>query len=134
MFKKISLLCEKHKIIFCLEANAKIYKTKYLTHTSDAINLAKKINNNYFKINLDLGTIIANKENFNSLIKKNLNLIGHVQISSPHLKNLLKYKTKIKLFIKSLKKSGYKNVVSVEMLKSKNNNLTKVNKILNLLN
>ena len=51
-----------------------------------------------------------------------------------HLKNLLKYKTKIKLFIKSLKKSGYKNVVSVEMLKSKNNNLTKVNKILNLLN
>ena len=38
------------------------------------------------------------------------------------------------LFIKSLKKSGYKNVVSVEMLKSKNNNLTKVNKILNLLN
>ena len=134
MFKKISLLCEKHKIIFCLEANAKIYKTKYLTHTSDAINLVKKINNNYFKINLDLGTIIANKENFNSLIKKNLNLIGHVQISSPHLKNLLKYKTKIKLFIRSLKKLGYKKVVSVEMLKNKNNNLTNVNKILNLLN
>ena len=133
MFKKISLLCEKHKIIFCLEANAKIYKTKYLTHTSDAINLAKKINNNYFKINLDLGTIIANKENFNNIIKKNLDLIGYVQISSPQLKNLLQYKKKIKLFIKTLKKSGYKNVVSVEMLKNRNN-LIKVNKILNLLN
>ena len=133
MFKRISLLCIKHKITFCLEAIAKIYKTKYLTHTRDAINLVKKIENDYFRINLDLGTIISNKENFNILIKKNLNLIGHVQISSPHLKNLLKYKTKIKLFIKSLKKLGYKNVVSVEMLKGKNNNLTKVSKILNLL-
>ena len=134
MFKSISLLCRKHKITFCLEANAEIYKTKYLTHTSDVINLVKKIKNDYFKINLDLGTIIANKENFDILIKKNLNLIGHVQISSPHLKNLLKYKTKIKLFIRSLKKLGYKKVVSVEMLKNKNNNLTNVNKILNLLN
>ena len=134
MFKRISLLCIKHKVTFCLEANAEIYKTKYLTHTSDAINLAKKIKSDYFKINLDLGTIIANKENFDILIKKNLNLIGHVQISSPHLKNLLKYKTKIKLFIRSLKKLGYKKVVSVEMLKNKNNNLTNVNKILNLLN
>ena len=133
MFKKISLLCNKYKITFCLEANPKIYKTKYLTHTTDSINLAKKINNDYFKINLDLGTIIANKENFNNIIKKNLDLIGHVQISSPQLKNLLQYKKKIKLFIKTLKKSGYKNVVSVEMLKNRNN-LIKVNKILNLLN
>ena len=60
-------------------------------------------------------------------------MIGHVQISSPQLKNLLQYKKKIKLFIKTLKKSGYKNVVSVEMLKN-TNNLIKVNKILNLLN
>ena len=47
---------------------------------------------------------------------------------------MLKYKTKIKLFIKSLEKSGYKKVISVEMLKNKNNNLTNVKKILNLLN
>ena len=42
MFKKISSISEKNKITFCLEANPKIYGTKYLTHTIDAIKLVQK--------------------------------------------------------------------------------------------
>ena len=134
MFSKISKLCMKYKICFCLEANPKIYKTKYLTHTSNSIDLVKKINNQYFKINLDLGTIIANKENFEVIIKNNLKFIGHVQISSPHLKNLLYHKEKINLFIKTLRNLGYKKVLSFEMLRNNNNNLEVIKKILEYKN
>ena len=101
-----------------------------MTHTNDSINLVKKINNKYFKINLDLGTIIANKENFKLIIKNNLKFIGHVQISSPYLKNLLYYKKKIDVFIKTLQNLGYKKVISFEMLKNNKNNLKVIKKIL----
>ena len=130
MFSKIASLCMKYKVYFCLEANPKIYKTKYLTHTNDSINLVKKINNRYFKINLDLGTIIANKENFKLIIKNNLKFIGHVQISSPYLKNLLYYKKKIDVFVKTLQNLGYKKVISFEMLKNNKNNLKVIKKVL----
>ena len=130
MFTKIAHQSKKHKVCFCLEANPKIYKTKYLTHTSNSIDLVKKINNPYFKINLDLGTVISNKENYEAIIKKNLNYIGHVQVSSPHLKNLTNFKKKIDLFIKTLHNSGYKKVISFEMLRNKKNNFKVIKKIL----
>jgi len=94
----------------------------------------KKINNKHFKINLDLGTIIANKENFGTIIKNNLKFIGHVQISSPYLKNLLYHKKKINLFIKTLRNLGYKKVLSFEMLRNNNSNLEVIKKILKFKN
>ena len=133
MFKKISLISEKYKIIFCLEANPKIYGTEYLTHTTDAIKLAKKINSRYFKVNLDLGTIISNNENVNYLLKNYMKFFAHAQISSPGLKNLLKYKKKIKYFLKILSNYKYNKVVSIETLKKNRNNYQYIRNLLNLI-
>ena len=134
MFKKISLLCEKNKIIFCLEANPKIYGTKYLTHTLDAIKLAKKIDNKYFRVNLDLGTIISNKENIEYLLKNYLIYFAHAQISSPYLINLLKYKKQIKIFLDKLSKYKYKKVISIETLRQNKNNLDYIKNIIKIIN
>lgn len=136
MFKflrKISLLCKKYKVILCLEANPKIYKTEYLTKTCEAINFVKKIKSKYIKLNLDLGTVIANKEKLNLIIKKNLKLIGHVQISSPYLKNLIDYKLKIKKLIYYLNIYNYKKKISIEMLAEKKNNVEKIKKIFKII-
>ncbi len=133
MFKKISLLSKKNKITFCVEANPEIYGTKYLTHTIDAIKLAKKINNRYFKVNLDLGTIISNNEDLDFLLKNYLKYFGHAQISSPYLTNLLKYKKSIKFFINKLNKYRYKKIISIETLKRKKNNLNYIKNIIKFL-
>lgn len=133
MFRKIALVSKKNKIIFCVEANPQIYGTKYLTHTIDAINLAKKINNPFFKVNLDLGTIISNNENIDFLLGNYLNYFGHAQISSPYLTNLLRYKKFIKIFIRKLKKYKYKKTVSIETLRNKKNNLIYINNIIKFL-
>ena len=133
MFKKIALFSEKNKIIFCIEANPKIYGTKYLTHTLDAIKLSKKINNKYLKVNLDLSTIISNNENIDFLLKNYLHYFAHAQISSPHLINLLKYKKDIKIFLKKLSKYKYKKVTSIETLRQSKNNLKYIRDILKLI-
>ena len=133
MFKKISLISEKNKIIFCIEANPRIYGTKYLTHTIDAINISKKINNKFFKVNLDLSTVISNNENIDYLLKNYLNFFGHAQISTPNLVNLLRYKKDIAIFLRKLKKYSYKKVVSIETLRQEKNNLNYIKNIIELI-
>ena len=59
----------KKKIYFCIEANPKLYNCEYLNHTKDAIKLVKQINSKFFRLNLDLGTIIANKESLKNIIQ-----------------------------------------------------------------
>ena len=120
-FKKISKICEKNKIYFCVEANPKIYDCEYLNYTKEAIKLVKKINSNFFRLNLDLGTIIANRESFKKIIKDNIHLIGHVQISVPYLKDIMLHKKLIKKFIEQLKKNNYQRYISIERLPIKNN-------------
>ena len=136
-FRKISQICKKFKIVFCLEANPKIYNCDYLIQTKDALNIVKQINSNYFKINLDIGTIIANKENLQFINKKNIKYIGHVQISVPYLKSIISkklYLKKIFFVIKMLKKLKYRKNISLETLNLSTGELKKnINYILKLI-
>jgi len=133
MFKKIASISAKYNIIFCIESNPKFYKTTFLTHTKNALYFVKKINSRNLKINLDLGTVTYNKENLDELLEDNINLIGHAQISSPGLRNLLRYKKQTKHFLRKLNNYGYKKVVSVESLGGRYDNYKKVKKILKLI-
>ena len=128
MFKKIASYTNKRKIIFCLEANPKIYKAGYLNYTRDVISIVKKINNKYLKVNLDLSTIISNKENIKKIIKENISIIAHAQISAPYLLDILKYKKKIKELIKLLRLNNYKKNISIEMTKPKKNSYKQIEK------
>ncbi len=128
MFKKIALYTNKKKITFCLEANPKIYKAGYLNYTRDVISIVKKINSRYLKINLDLSTIISNKENIKKIIKENISIIAHAQISAPYLLNVLKYKKEIKELIELLKLNNYKKNISIEMIKPKKNSYKQIEK------
>ena len=131
-FKKISKVCKKYKIYFCIEANPKIYNCEYLNYTKDAIRLVKQINSNFFKLNLDLGTIIANKESFKNIIQEHIKLIGHVQISAPYLKDLMPYKKTVVNFIKELKRNNYQKYISIERLPV-HNNINKLEKNIKLV-
>ena len=136
-FKKISLYCKKLNIVFCLEANPKIYDCDYLIKTRDVLKIVKKINSNYFKVNLDIGTILANKENLKFINKKNLKYIGHVQISVPYLESILSnklYLNKIILIIGMSKKLKYKKNISLETLNLSTSELKKnINQILKII-
>ena len=121
MFKRIALYAKDKKILFCLEANPKIYKAEYLNYTDDVLSIVKKIKNRYLKINLDLSTVISNQENLKKILKENISLIGHVQISVPYLLNILKYKKKIKGLVKLLLLNNYKKNISIEMNRPKKN-------------
>jgi hypothetical protein len=114
--KKIKKIVTKNKITFCIEANPKYYGGDYLTKTSTALKIVKKIHCKFIKLNLDLGTIISNKENFNNIINKNMQYIGHVQLSLPKLKNIKSFLPSFLKYLKLLKEKKYKKAVSIEQL------------------
>ena len=133
-FNIISTFCRQNNVTICLEPNPKIYKSEYLLNTKEAIMLIKKINKKNVLLNFDLGASLANKENVQRLVKSNISYIGHVQISAPKLKNLARYKIKIKKFLKVLKKMNYRKAVSMEVLAQKHNNLINLEKNIKIIN
>ena len=50
---------------FIVGGNSKIYYTDSINTSEEAFNLVEKLNMSIFKVNLDIGTMIENKEKSN---------------------------------------------------------------------
>lgn len=125
-FRGLIKVLNKYKITICIEGNPKIYGGDYILDTHTAIKIVNKLKFKYIKVNLDIGTIIQNKENYRDIITKNLSKIGHVQLSVPRLKSI-NYKISLMLKILNfLEIKGYNKVVSIEQLGNKKNNTKKI--------
>lgn len=112
-FNEIGNYAKDKGVIFSLEANPKIYNTNFINTTKEAIDLVKEIGNDSIKVNLDLGTMIANNEDLNDLID-NIDYINHIHISEPYLAKIEQRKLHSNLK-KLLDKEEYKGFVSIEM-------------------
>lgn len=114
-FKIIGDYAYEHNTVIALEANPAIYNTNYINTTSSAIKLINDIKSKGFKLNLDIGTMIANNENID-VIENNVNLINHVHISEPYLEPI-QQRFLHKLIAKILFANKYDRCISIEMKK-----------------
>lgn len=112
-FSKLGEYAYQHGTVIAMEANPTIYDTDYINTTDEAFALVKELSSQGFMVNLDFGTIIANKENLNS-ISENLDLINHIHISEPYLGIIKERKEHIELK-NILKQKNYSKYVSIEM-------------------
>lgn len=112
-FKELGDYAEKKKTIIAIEPNPTIYGTNFLNTTKEAIEFARKIESKGIKINVDFGTIVENKETLET-IQNNIDLVNHIHISEPNLE-VVKERPEHKKLADILKKSDYKNYISIEM-------------------
>lgn len=112
-FGELGQFAAEHHTVIALEAVPAIYQTNFVNDTATAIGFIKKVGTRGFRLNLDVGTIIANEEDC-GIIKENADLINHVHISEPGLKEIIKREVHEQLssLLKSLYYDGY---ISVEM-------------------
>jgi len=115
-FAELANYAEKHGAIIAIEPNPTIYGTNFINTTPQAFELCKKLNINGFKVNLDIGTMIENKENI-GVIRENITLINHIHISEPNLSPLEKRGLHTELY-EVLRENNYGNFVSIEMKNS----------------
>lgn len=106
-----------------MEANPAIYNTNYINTTKQSLALAKKVNSPGFKVNLDLGTVLENRENL-GLVADNLNWIQHVHVSEPHLKKIQPHSIHREL-ADILNRGDYQGFVSIEMGRQENTDTVK---------
>ena len=115
-FREIASYAVKKGTVVGMEANPSIYNTNFINDTEAAIQLVKEVDSMGFRLNLDVGTMIYNKENLD-ILKGNVWLINHVHISEPGLKPIAKRQVHDELY-KVLKEEEYDRFVSIEMEKN----------------
>ncbi len=112
-FKEISDFAYDYQTCIGLEANPVIYNTNFINTTKEALEFVRTVKSPGLKLNLDLGTMIYNDENTNMLLGE-VELVNHVHISEPGLKEINKRKIHNKLY-ELLLKGGYDGYISIEM-------------------
>lgn len=113
-FREIGEYALKKGTVIGMEANPDIYGTDYINDTTSAIQLVKDVESKGFLLNLDLGTMINNKESID-VIENEVDLINHVHVSEPFLKPIVEGREIHKEVASLLIKENYQNYVSIEM-------------------
>ncbi len=118
VFDELSEFGKKIDVYFCIEPLDKI-ECEFINNYKEAIELADKINNKYFKINFDTKTLYYSKENLDELNSK-FNYFYHFQISEEDLMPIYLGKNdhdKINSFIRQ---NNYDKFISIEMVDTGN--------------
>ncbi len=117
-FKELGDYAYSKGTCLSIEPNPTIYGTNFLNYTKEAIEFIKKVDSKGLKLNLDLGTIIENKEDVD-IVRKNIEVINHIHISEPNLL-VIENRKLHKDLVAILKQSNYDKYVSIEMKKTEN--------------
>ncbi|SDG88286.1 sugar phosphate isomerase/epimerase family protein [Pelagibacterium luteolum] len=96
------------------EANATIYDCRFITHTHEAMRLVSEVDRKGFGLQLDLGTVFANREDTDTLIAA-ARLAAHCHASEPHLVPLGSGGHDHARAGDALRQAGYDGWISVEM-------------------
>ena len=129
-FREIGDYALEHNTTIAIEPNPTIYNTRFLNYTEQAVEMAYKCGSKGIKVNVDLGTVIYNKEDINYL-KQVPDYINHVHISEPGLSLIEKRELHRQIF-EVLCSIGYNRFVSIEM--GNKGNLSKVKETINYIN
>ena len=96
-----------------MEANPAIYDTNFINTTQEALGFIKNVNSVGCKLNLDVGTMLANKEMV-AVIADETEAISHVHISEPYLA-VIEKRAMHKELAALLRSKKYEGYVSIEM-------------------
>jgi len=130
-FRNLGNYIDKSDLIISIENNSKMYNCNYLNTINDVGNIVQKINHDNIKMMVDIGNCIMEDDIIDNLIHYK-NLINHVHISMPFMKQFINYnKNEYIQFINLLKKINYDKIISLEFL---NNDCKNDNDELYLLN
>lgn len=126
-FQKTAAYAAECRATFSIEPNPPLYHTNFINTTEEACALTEKIRASLsapsdregIAVNLDLGTILENKESL-EMLPAQLPLIRHIHISEPGLVCLTEshrdiYRSLTDLVRKAWKEHTWKGFLSIEM-------------------
>lgn len=115
-------------ISVCIEPNPTIYGGDFICTTQEAINFVRDLGHPNIGLNIDLGTITANKEDVKKTIENALPYAHHFHISEPYLEMISLEEDRHRTIAQILNNFGYDRTVSIEM-KAQENESTRLENV-----
>lgn len=112
-FQQIGDHAFENNCVVAMEANPPIYNTNFINTTEQALDFIKLVNSKGLLLNLDVGTMVENREDVSVLVG-NEKFIHHVHISEPYLRPIEKRELHNELAL-LLKNANYTGFVSIEV-------------------
>ncbi|AQR97830.1 sugar phosphate isomerase/epimerase family protein [Clostridium saccharoperbutylacetonicum] len=125
-FRELGEYAKLHETVIAIEPNPTIYNTNFINYTNEAFKIVDDVNSSGFKVNIDLGTILYNKEDL-SWIETKLDRVNHIHISEPYLEKV-KINEIHESLAQQLKNKNYDKFISIEM--KNNGDINSVKEIL----
>jgi len=135
-FKELGAFAEENKTCFCIEPNPEIYGADFIRTTIEAIELVKLVDHPLFRLNIDLGTIIANSEPLEETFRLALPYAGHIHISEPYLEKISHDTEKHQTIKRILDQYHYDKAISIEMKSGEigKSNISNIRETLSFIN
>ncbi|MBQ8592231.1 MAG: sugar phosphate isomerase/epimerase [Lachnospiraceae bacterium] len=112
-FRELGEYAKLHNTVLALEPNPPVYNTNLMNDTASAFAMAKQVESEGCKVNVDLGTILTNEESLD-IVRDHIALVNHIHISEPGMNCIEKRELHAEL-AHMLKQAGYTNYISIEM-------------------
>lgn len=87
-FRRVGDICQKNNLIFCLEPNPECYGSNFMVNSTETAEVVKNVNHPNIKMQLDTGSIIINDADPYYICSNFKDIIGHIHISEPFLKEV----------------------------------------------
>jgi len=117
-FSYLGDIAYQHKVEFCIEPNPAEYGCDFIRTGLEGLELVKEVNNPGFRLHLDSGGMIMNKEDYGNTIEQSLPYLSHFHISEPYLQLAGQSQQEHLKIAGILKEVNYNNWVSIEMKNS----------------
>jgi len=118
IFKELSEFGKEIGVYFCIEPLDKI-ECEFINTYQEAIEIAKEVDSNFFKINFDTKTFFYTKENLQDFDEK-FDLFYHFQISDENLMPLHLSKKNHSEINNFIRRNHYDKYISIEMVDTGN--------------
>jgi D-psicose/D-tagatose/L-ribulose 3-epimerase len=115
-FQDLGAHAEENGVYFCIEPNAKHYNCDYVINSTEAIELAKKVNSNGFGVHLDVGCMTLENENIEQAIINADKYLKHFHLSHKDLAAVPDFEKATLKYHQFLTQRGYKGWISYETL------------------
>lgn len=127
-FNSLGYTAQKHGIVIAIEANPKQYGTNFLTTTNEAVQFVQNLAHPHVKLQLDIGTMTANKEQYATTTHHAMTQTAHIHISEPDLMPIPQPNTHHVVISKTLGDILYPGFTSIEMRGKQKSNIQQITK------
>ncbi len=115
-FCRLGDIAVQEGVLFCLEPNPPCYQCNFMTNSLDTLAIVKACNHPGIRMQLDLGAMIVNGEDFFDIIAAIAPYTSHVHLSEPNLVPIGSTDVDHVSFASAIRKYLSDSVLTIEML------------------